>query len=446
MGLTAVSIKRLLRSPFRAGRTRSVLTTSAAITLSQILMAISGILSARALGPEGKGLVSGVLAWPMILAWAGLFGIQNALLVRVASNRSLLRDALGSALTVAFVSGVGVALIAVAFVPSAVANLGPDAEMLATVALAIIPLAMLSETLMSLNIALDRVQRANLARILGPILLVIATILLVMLDRLTPTLFVVTTLVTSMTSLGVLAPGLPWRQIIVSPRELIAELRFGLKIHLTGVLGLANFRLDILLMSTFVAASEIGYYSVANNVMIPVTALAGAAAILVTPAVARFGVDSGGQVVFIRREARIYVCVAAGGGVLLAIVSPLLVPLLFGPAFRPAVPLIWILIPGYIARALSHILVSGAIGMRRAWIGNAAEGTGLLLTLALLPILLPRYGATGAAITSSVAYIAAALVAWESFRRLAGSPSMAQPDDATDDVAKGTLVRDALSG
>ena len=104
---------------------------------------------------------------------------------------------------------------------------------------------------------------------------------------------------------------------------------------------------------------------------------------------------------------------------MLAALAPIAVPLLFGPAFQPVVLLVWVLIPGYIARTYAGLMTAGTLGVRRTWVGNLAEGAGFAVTAALLPLLLPRYGALGAAITSTASYCTSALVAMLAIRRLA---------------------------
>jgi O-antigen/teichoic acid export membrane protein len=178
-------------------------------------------------------------------------------------------------------------------------------------------------------------------------------------------------------------------------------------------------------MSAFVSASQVGYYGVANNLMMPVTSLAAAGALLLTPRVAAMGrsgppagVDET-QLISIRDEGRRYLLVSTAGAAVLAALAPVAVPLVFGPAFRPVVVLVWVLIPGYIARTYAGMVSAGTLGARRSWVGNLAEGAGFVVTAALLPFLLPRYQALGAAITSTAAYSTAALVAFLSIRRLA---------------------------
>lgn len=393
-----------------------MLETGGFLIASQVLMAASGILSARALGPDGKGLVAGVLAWPVVLSWAGLLGVNTSLSVRVAADHDgNLRNALGHALTLALGSGCAVAAVGIAVIPSTLSHLGPHAEILSVAALATIPVAMLADVVMSLNIALGRIRLANASRLAGPLLILAATAVLVAFGRLTTVGFVAVVLSGSAVTLLSSSVGLPWRRLTVSLGELARDLRFGIKLHVGALLAFANVRLDVLLMSTLVGASQLGYYSVANNVMFPVSSLAAAAGALLTPAVARRAAAHRGagaqQLALVRQEARVYFGAALLGGAALAAATPFALPAVLGRSFHPAVVLVWVLIPGYVARTYASVLTAGTAGMRRAWVGNVAEGAGLLLTVALLPLLLPRYGAMGAAITSTAAYTASAVAA-----------------------------------
>jgi O-antigen/teichoic acid export membrane protein len=398
-------------------RFRAVLSTSAVIVASQLLMAVAGVVAARSLGPSGRGIVTGILVWSQLLTWLSVFGMNTATSVRVSAGDNP-RRALGNAVAYTAVVGGILAVVAVATVPSALSHLGPGAKSLSVWALATIPISLLLELALAIHLALGRVRLMNLCRVIGPLLLVAATLALWQSGSLTNGSFIAASIGSTALQLVVALPRLPWRGAFVDLRSLVSDLSFGLKVHLASLLGLANLRLDILLMSTFVSAAQIGYYGVANNMMMPVSMLASGAAVLLTPVVARFESTGGSpdavrasQITLVRRDAFRYVGAALAGGALLAGVAPVLVPAVFGSSFDPAVTLVWILIPGYIARSYASVIVAGTTGMKRPWVGNVAEAGGLVVTAALLPILLPRFEATGAAITSTGAYCTSAVIA-----------------------------------
>lgn len=397
----------------------ALLWTSGALLTSQVLMALAGVVAARALGPSGKGIVTGVLVWPTVLSALALIGIPAALSVRVAASPSAnLPTALGAALAHALGVGVTLALVARVIVPATLANLGASAPDIERWVVVVIPAGMLGESLMSVNLALGRLRRYNLCRIAGPTLLFLLTLLLWAAGGLTPARVVAATVAGGVLSLGLAACRLPWRSLGLDLRQTVADLRFGAKVSAASWLGLANLRLDVLLMSAFVPSAVLGYYGVANNAMIPVTVISASASVLLVPATARANqsYDAGDSaseapVALVAAEARRSLILAAVGGAVLAAAAPVAIPLVFGAAFRPAIVLIWILIPGFVARAYAGTVAAGAVGLRRPRVGNLSEAAAFLVTIVLLPFLLPRFEAIGAAVTSTLAYITSAVVA-----------------------------------
>lgn len=404
---------------------RKILWTSSSMVAAQVLMAGAGVLAARKLGPEGRGIATGVLIWSQLLPYIAIAGFNSALTVRVAARPSgTIGTALGNGIAFACVVGGVCTGVAIVILPSILGRLGPDAFVLAIAALSTIPLSLLAQVVAALQLALDRIRLLSVCGVLGPTLILAGTIVLWALEELTPSSFVALTLGGGVASLILSMWKLPWRSARLAPKMLLADARFGLKVAVAGWLSLANVRLDLLVMSTFISASQIGFYSIANNVMIPVTTLAMAAAALLTPAVARIerevtDVDpvASRQLELIHHQAMRYLLRAALGGAALAAVAPFALPLVYGKSFEPAVAMVWILIPGLVVRTYASIVVAGAIGMRRPSVGNIVEGTALVATLALLPILLPRFDAIGAAVTSTIAYGVAGLTAFVIVRR-----------------------------
>jgi O-antigen/teichoic acid export membrane protein len=422
-----------LRDLLRRARRAPTLQTAVAVAGSQVLMALAGVVSARALGPVGKGVVTGVTTWPQLLAWIGSLGLPSAASLRLAAERDSLPVVLGNAAGHALTVGGAVALLAMATLAPALGHLGAGAAALARWNLAFIPLGMLASILMAINLALGRIRRHNACLLLQPAILVLGVMLLAVSGQTTAALLVWLTIVSSLVSLSLAGHGLPWRLLAVNLGQLRDDLRFGIRVQAGALLGMANLRLDLLLMSLLLPAGEVGLYGTANNAMLPVMAASSGASLLLTPAVARLGAGShpqqpaaGGQLAAVRREARRHLLVALAAGALLAAVAPVLIGAVFSAAFSPAVTLIRILIPGYVARAFAAVVTAGAVGMRKPWVGNCSEACGLVVTLTLLPLLLPRYGALGAAWTSTCAYAAAATVAVLALRRLAHVRSPAE--------------------
>lgn len=406
---------------------RQLAAVSVSIGASAVLLAVGGVVTAHALGPAGKGVVTAVTNWGQILGWLFLVDLDTAASVRVAASDGRgAGNAMGNAILYAAVVG-GVAACASAFVLSMLlARLGVEARLAAAVGMATIPVGILGSTFQSLNMALGKIRQYNRARLAAPIVLVPALVLMWALTGLDPVKAVVATLAGSLATLVVAGARLPWREVTLALGALRSDLRFGFRLLPGGLLVLANGRLDVLLLSLVVSSPQIGMYSVAGNATMPATLVGSAMAVLITPAVARItpatarrpGHAAQMQIEKIERHSLVNLAIGTVAGMVLAALAPVLLPLVFGPAFGPAVVLLWILIPGCLVRTVATTITAGASGMRKAWVGNVVELAGFIATAVLLPVLVWRYGVLGAAVASTCSYLASAAVALLSLKIL----------------------------
>jgi O-antigen/teichoic acid export membrane protein len=415
LGLRRLKHRRILQ----IGPTRVLAGMGSSLMVAQVVMAITGILSARWLGPSGKGLVAAASTWGQLLGWFVGLGLGFAIQVRIAEKSDeekhpAISSALGNGLLYAACVGTCAGVVGFVLLTRALAHLGPDTSSVVALTVLPIPLGLLASILASLQLGLGRHRVYALLTIAGPIsTLAILLIVTGVSGPPSPVTVVLCYLIGGLVAAAFAARQLPWMSARIDLRMLLQDIRFGAKTWLTSVMGLVSLRLDLLILTVFVSAGDIGLYSAANNIMMPITALPYAIALLAAPRAARLGtqVHATASISAIWKSTRDATLLALAGGVALAAAAPVIVPLLLGNAYRPAIPLIWILIAGYVARAVVSVIVSGANGMRRPRAGYLSEGIGLMVTLILLPILLPRWGITGAAAVSTAAYIASGIAA-----------------------------------
>lgn len=442
-----------LRASLRTLKRSSVIWASGSLLASQALMAVYGVVTARPLGPSGKGIVTSILTWNQLLAWGSVAGLSTALGVGVASagegepSLDAVREALGSA--VAVTVGLGAVLVALAslVLPSALAHLGSNARSLTMLSLVTVPIQMLATLTLMVQLGLGRTKTYAWAQIVNPLTMsVLGAAFWVVTSHLTPFDVVVSGIAGGFISLAVSGWHLPWRSMRLSVAALGKDMSFGGKVHLGSLLRLTNLRLDYLIMSTILPAVQVGLYSVANSAMVPISTVPVVAATFLSPAIAALqqteGVKSrhAQQLSIIRRKAKQYTLWASAGGGLICLCSPLLVPFALGNAFRGSVRLIWILTPGYVALCYNNIVAAGTAGMRRPWVGTIAEAVAVVVTVVLLALLLGPFGVEGAAVTSTAAYCVSALTAGVGFARLRrvdvpesdfGASTVSQPQEST---------------
>jgi O-antigen/teichoic acid export membrane protein len=100
----------------------------------------------------------------------------------------------------------------------------------------------------------------------------------------------------------------------------------------------------------------------------------------------------------------------------MAIAAPVVLPLVYGDAFRDAVVPAWVLLVGLAGGGVTGVLTAFLSGSGRPGLGSAALGSGLVVTLALDIALIPAFGIVGAATASTLAYLTTAGVLLLVFR------------------------------
>lgn len=193
-------------------------------------------------------------------------------------------------------------------------------------------------------------------------------------------------------------------------------LKYGLASHLGTVLQGMNYRLDLVLLGALVALSEVGRYSVA----VVVVELLWVLPLMLKNFVSQRVAASSGPASNAVALASLKLCVAATavGAAVLAVVSPLVVPRVFGAEFASSVILIWILLPGALAMALCMNMMNDLVGRGHPRVKSWSALAGCAVTLAVDIPLVPLWGAAGAAIGSTTAYLVTFAVAVPSYRRI----------------------------
>jgi len=85
---------------------RVLVSTLSTNIVIQILTMVSGILVARALGPEGRGLMAGAQILPTIFATVALLGLNNVFAIRAAKNKIGQEQLSPIALRIGFIASI----------------------------------------------------------------------------------------------------------------------------------------------------------------------------------------------------------------------------------------------------------------------------------------------------------------------------------------------------
>lgn len=375
------------------------------------------VLQSRFLEPSGRGaFVLAVLGVTIFSRLLGQLGV--AVTNRMADPDVDLRRLVHRALALGVVLGAAGSTI-VFLVGASSDDLGPRVALLA--ALALVP-NVLWQTVSGVLLGLARVRLWNYIQILPPVLTVVGMVAFVVVaDWGVPGAVGAWAAANGVTAVVALAATHhAWRPAdipnVVDPvsRALAA---FAITMGAVQVVNLISYRVELFILRRFEELSDVGIYSIAMQAAEAMWLVAGALATAVTaPAVHE---TEGRARKLIARSATRALLLTAAVAVVVGVAAPVLIPLLFGEDFSDSVRPLWVLLPGIVAYApVTVLVVYLSVRRGRPRLSLAVSVMAMVVTTAAALAFIPPWGATGAALASTLGYAAGGGLAWIFFRRL----------------------------
>ncbi len=180
-----------------------------------------------------------------------------------------------------------------------------------------------------------------------------------------------------------------------------------------------NARLDVAMLPAFVAASSVGLYSVATNVSLIVYQLSNTLASLVLPAAAREPERAPSRII-----AALYGSMLVAGLLALgiAVLAHPLLSLVYGDRFRTAAFTLRLLLPGAVLFAGASIAGAGLYAAGRPFVASMSQIAAAVVTVIGLVLFLHRGGIEAAALVSSTAYATSFAIAIVAYKRVSRIP------------------------
>ena len=396
---------------------RNTLETLLFRGLSTPVALVLVVIQGRFLEPDGRG--SFVLVVLSVTIFARLLG-QLGVAVTSRAHAEPLRPLMQRALALAVLLGVGGgALIVIGC--ALVEAIGLRLALVAAPAL--IP-NVVSACISGALLGHARIRVWNYIQALPPLLTLVGMLIAVVwLGGDVDAAIAVWTLAYFVTAAFALVAArdlwLPFALPNVLDRRGRAILTLALVMGAVQIVNLVGYRVELFVLDHYEGLSAVGIYSIAMQAAEAMWLVPAAVATAVTGPAVHERVDR--AAVLIRdacaRGLLYTVLIALAVGSL----APFVVPFLFGDDFRGAVRPLALLLPGVVAYApVSILVVYLSVRRGRPKLSLLVSGVGLLVTAAMSFVLIPPYGAAGAAVASAIGYAAGGVAAWISFVRLAG--------------------------
>jgi O-antigen/teichoic acid export membrane protein len=403
------------KAPSPAPRFTSSLATvlGGQVACAAVAMAIE-ICYARLIGPAGRGQIALCMMVISIGATVAGLGGEVPIMIWAASERKRLDQWLPAVLfwglvgCIAF-SGAWAALYW-RWHPAFLHGITPA---LAFLILFVVPATVLFQFLLSLLTGLERFRERAVVTLVSQVLEFSAVVLLVLLIARKAEMAVLGNL------LGLLAAAcvgsILLRESLRSAGKLASathKLRASLSLGMRGVSSslamFATYRLDVFVVNYFLNPAEVGFYVLGVVISESLWQVPQAVAVTLSPRTARTARGGSAEFTcFVTRQVFLLACVV---GLVMAIASPWLLPLIFGVRFAPSVAVIWWILPGTVAFAVAKVMAADLTARGKPEYNSMIAVLSAILTVLLDFALIPRMGIRGAALASSITYLVQAFL------------------------------------
>lgn len=378
---------------------------------------VAALLLARSLGPEGRGAMAFIIVAALLIPRLARIGVAEATAIfaaqRPADRPVLLANLAVFPTAAALVAAAAVTAGLLLLGESRPAGLGPT-ELLA-LALGAVTTALFDAGSVFL-VGCRRFRERAVIGATAPWLYALLLAATAYAFGLTVTgaafIWIAAHAVGALAVLSAAARGIGFGR---PDRRLLSEsVRFGLRAWVGTLSGQLNFRGDQILMGFITARANLGIYAVAVNVSEILLYLPLAVSEALVPFLAASGPHERTERTL--RTFRILVMSTAASIVAAALLGPPLMPLVFGDAFEGSVaPFLWLL-PGALGfatlRVFSNALAASSLPGR----SSLGPLVSLVVAIVLDLLLIPRLGASGAAMAASAAFLAGGTTALALYR------------------------------
>jgi len=402
-------------TPIRPGAARREgLVSSASLTLATRVAAFAfslatNVILARSLGPEGRGVYAVAVLIPALIGLFSQLGIGQANVFYFSKGLLDADELIGHAFSMALVLGAAGYLAVWGYVELSgshqFAGIGSSFVLVSCLSL---PFTLLVIFLQGVLNGAQRYRLWNsvlLTQYASPTLTLAAALLafhastMAAVAAWTASCVITAAVATfNVRRLGRFSLRMRWSSL----RQL---LKFGLVGYLSSLTSFVNYRFDVLIVNLFAGARQVGLYAVGTGLAEIVWYLANAAGIVLAPKVAASERDQGDRMT--EAVCRVVTLLALAAGLVLAVLAPFVVVLFFGEAFAESVWAVWLLLPGIVTFSVARVLSMYLLGRNQLKFDLLASLCGLVVTLALDLLLIPRFGFRGAAVASTIAYTCA---------------------------------------
>lgn len=393
--------------------------------ISLLISICSGVIIARALGPEGKGVLSIAFLVPTLICTFFVFDSGVGIRYYIAKKP----DQVGDMVKSSFVCGglLGITLVLLFYL-----TLIPFHKLIAqripvdilSVSILLVPFMVTSNLF---SAVLSGLKRFFTVSVIGLADIATYTVLILVLSQISLTTkgVVISKLATSFV-IALIFVTVMWKGKLITRLATVDGgllkdiVKYGLKSYPGTIAQFLSYRFDFFLVAYFLSFAQVGLYALAVSWSELLFYLPDSMAMALFPAIAssRSIKDSNELTAIMTKAVMIIMFV---GSIFIFLFAGKLIPLLYTDKFLNSIYPLFILLPGVIMLSVWKIVLSDLAGRGFPQYKSISSTIGMVSNVVLNIVLIPLYGINGASLATTVSYSLTAILAIYWFTKTTGT-------------------------
>jgi len=384
------------------------------VGVSKILIILFGlttsIIVARVLGPERNGIIAALLVYPSLFMSIGSLGIRQSTTYFLGKNiftEGQIKTAITQIWLFTTVFSVAICFVLIRYLSKSGENMW-----LVVLALLPIPFALFNTYNSGIFLGKNQIGTFNKINWIPTLIIFVVTSVLVMWFSFGISGYLIALIAGPLFISGILlfknkfirAFSFNYNWLII--RKMLS---LGLVYALALLVINLNYRIDIILLDNLSSAFETGIYSKGVSVteylwQIPM--------LLSTVVFARSAVSKDDRAFSLKVAQLLRLSFLAIGLVAFALflLSKFVIILMYGESFKGSIMVLNMLLPGVLLLTIFKVINMDLSGKGKPWVSLKAMIPALMINVVLNIVFIPKYGAVGAALASTISYSFAALL------------------------------------
>lgn len=364
------------------------------------LQAGTGIITARTLGPAGRGELAAMILWPLFVASVTTLGVPSSLIYHLRKQSEHRQSLVTSGFVMSAMMGIIAAVVAAMILPRWLHEYSPTVIHAAQWFLVTVPLVSITLVGRAVLEAAHDFGASNAIQTLTPFSTLLGLLGCLAMHRMDPYAAAVAYIAASVPALCFMVFRIKRTGVRAAPLRIDVMkqiLQYGVRSYGIDVLGTLALQVDQVLVVSLLSAGAMGSYVVVLSLSRMLNVFQTSVVMVLFPKAA--GHDADKVLTMTGNSVRISGLVTVACGAMVCIAGPSLLRILYGAEYVAAAGALRILVLEAILSGVTFVLAQAFMALNRPGVVTVLQGVGLSLSVPMMLCLIPRYGIYGAAIS-----------------------------------------------